>query len=205
LQWRGSPHGCWIAGRIPCRELSRVVDGFLAHQGNMGVTGLVAIGLFMAAWPLGVGAWTLLRPPSAGLRKMEGAGLGVLAAGCICAASVLPFIIRPGFTVFRPSTKARVEIVSPHSGETVPAGSVHLVVRVVGGKVVPFTSKHLVPNEGHLHVWLDRRLVSMLAGTTTIIPVSAGTHTLQVEFVAIDHGPFSPRVRESVTFGVRPP
>jgi hypothetical protein len=54
-------------------------------------------------------------------------------------------------------------------------------------------------------VWLDGRLVSMLAGSTSSIPVQPGRHTLQVEFVAVDHGPFSPRVRQTVTFDADPP
>ena len=177
----------------------------LAHQGSAGVAGVVAICLFMAAWPLGVGAWALLRPESVGLRRAEGLGLGVLAAGCLCTATILPFILRPGPSVFRPTTRARIQIVSPRDGEVVRARDVHLVVRLDGGKLVPFTSKTLVPNEGHLHVWLDGRLVSMLFGSSSTIQVEPGHHTLQVEFVAVDHGPFAPRVRDSVTFDAAPP
>jgi hypothetical protein len=180
------------------------MEGLLAHQGSIGVAGVVAMGLFFVAWPLGYGAYTLLSPPSEGLRRVEGVGLGVLAAGCICAATALPFVIRPGPSVFRPSTGARIEIVSPRPGPVVQADHVELDVRVLGGKLVPLTSTKLRPNEGHLHVWLDRRLISMLGGTTTNVPVTPGRHTLQVEFVAVDHGPFDPRVRASVTFDVRP-
>jgi hypothetical protein len=177
----------------------------LAHQGSIGVAGVVAVCLFLAAWPLGLGAWSLLRPESAGIRRIEGVGLGVLAAGCLCTATVLPFIIRPGPIIFRPSTRARVEIVSPRPGEVVRAARVRLVVRVVGGKIVPLTSRHLVPNRGHLHVWVDGRLVSMVTGSTSTFPVTAGRHTIQVEFVAVDHGPFDPRVRDAVTFDAEPP
>jgi hypothetical protein len=180
------------------------VAGDLAHQGNIGVGGVIAVCLFLASWPLGMGAWSLLKPESVGLRRAEGYGLGVLAAGCLCAATILPFILRPGPSVFRPTTRARVEIVSPRDGEVVRSTNVQLVVRIDGGKLVPFTSKKLVPNEGHLHVWLDGRLVSMLAGSSDTIPVKAGRHTLQVEFVAVDHGPFSPRVRDSVAFDAEP-
>jgi hypothetical protein len=181
------------------------VAGLLAHQGSIGVAGVIAVCLFLAAWPLGLGAWSLLQPRSAGLRRAEGVGLGVLAAGCLCTATILPFILRPGPSVFRPATRARIEIVTPRDGEVVHSPDVHLVVRIVGGRLVPFTSKTPVPNEGHLHVWLDGRLVSMLAGSTTTIPVHPGGHTLQVEFVAVDHGPFSPRVRETVAFEADPP
>ena len=176
----------------------------LAHQGSAGVAGVLAVCLFLAAWPLGMGSWSLLRQRSTGLRRIEGVGLGVLAAGCLCTATVLPFVLRPGPSVFRPSTARRIEILSPREGEVVRTEDVRLVVRIDGGRLVPLTSKKLVPNEGHLHVWLDGRLVSMVAGSSETIPVKAGRHTLEVEFVAVDHGPFSPRVRESVTFDVDP-
>jgi hypothetical protein len=45
----------------------------------------------------------------------------------------------------------------------------------------------------------------MLGGTSTNVPVTPGRHTLQVEFVAVDHGPFDPRVRATVVFDVVPP
>jgi hypothetical protein len=183
----------------------RSVDGLLAHQSNVGAPGVVAVILFLAAWPLGMGAWALLKPQSAGLRRAEGLGLGVLAAGCLCTATILPFILRPGATVFRPTTRATIRITSPREGDVIRSDNVHLAVQIVGGKLVPFTSKTLVANEGHLHVWLDHRLVSMLAGSSTTLAVKPGTHTLDVEFVAVDHGPFSPRVRDSVTFVVQPP
>jgi hypothetical protein len=186
-------------------EERRVADGFLAHQGSIGIAGVVAISLFLAAWPLGFGAWTLLTPPSAGLRRVEGIGLGALAAGCLCVATALPFFIRPGPSVFRPRTTATIRVISPRPNEVIRADQVQVAVRVEGGRVVPFTSTTLVPNEGHVHISLDGRLVSMLAGTTTIVPVSPGEHTLQVEFVAIDHGSFDPRVRASVTFRVAQP
>jgi hypothetical protein len=181
------------------------VSGLLTHQGNIGVAGVIAVCLFLAAWPLGMGAWTLLKPESAGLRRAEGLGLGVLAAGCLCTATILPFILRPGPSVFRPTTRATIRIVSPREGEVVRSDDVQLSVRIEGGKLVPFTSKTLVPNEGHLHVWLDHRLVTMLAGSSTTIPAKPGTHRLDVEFVAVDHGPFAPRVRASATFDVEPP
>jgi hypothetical protein len=174
--------------------------GLLAHQGGPGMPGVVAVGLFLAAWPLGLWSWSLLSPPSAGLRRVEGVGVGAIAVGCLVAATALPFVIRPGPSVFRPSTTARIEIVSPRPSEVVRSGALSLTVRVVGGRIVPLASATLEPNAGHLHVWLDGRPVSMLAGTSTPVTVTPGTHTFQVEFVAVDHGPFDPRVRATVTF-----
>jgi hypothetical protein len=50
---------------------------------------------------------------------------------------------------------------------------------------------------------LDGALVSMTYGTAQTIDVaglSPGEHTLEAEFVAVDHAPFDPRVRATQTF-----
>ena len=72
-----------------------------------------------------------------------------------------------------------------------------------GGTVVPTTSLRLVPNEGHIHLYLDGSIVAM-TGLQTSLSVSPGTHTLRAEFVASDHGPFRPPVLVEVTFAVQP-
>jgi hypothetical protein len=40
------------------------------------------------------------------------------------------------------------------------------------------------------------------AGLDAVVEASPGQHTLTAEFVAIDHAPFQPRVRATVTFSV---
>ena len=57
---------------------------------------------------------------------------------------------------------------------------------------MPGSSLHLVPNEGHIHLYLDGTLVQMIGGLHAIVTASPGTHTLRAEFVALDHGPFRP-------------
>jgi hypothetical protein len=134
-----------------------------------------------------------------------GFGLGAVAFGCLGLGTALPFIIRAGPLFSRPSTRARLEILSPRQGEILrgdPA-TVPVVFQLQGGQVVPFTSIHLVPNEGHIHLSLDGSLVSM-TGLESLVTASPGTHTLLAEFVAVDHGPFHPRVLATVTFQVRP-
>jgi len=176
----------------------------IGDQSNIGMAGVVAVILFLLAWPLAIGAWALLSPPSRGIRKAQGTGLAILAGGCLCAATAVPFVVKPGPSVFRPSTTATISIVSPHSGAVLHGRPAVVAVRIVidGGKIVPLTSSHLVPNEGHVHLYLDGALVSMIAGTSTTIRAPPGQHTLEAEFVAVDHGPFDPRVRTSVTFHV---
>jgi len=75
----------------------------------------------------------------------------------------------------------------------------------VGGTITPVTSFHLLPNKGHVHLYLDGSLESMTGRLDTRIPAPPGTHTLRVEFVAMDHQPFHPRVTAEVTFEVEPP
>lgn len=176
----------------------------IGDQSNIGMAGVVAVGLFLLAWPLGLGAWALLSPPSDGIRKAQGTGLAILAGGCLCAATAVPFVIKPGPSVFRPATSATISIVSPQAGAVLHGRPAAVVVRVSvqGAKIVPLTSTHLVPNEGHVHLYLDGALVSMVAGTSTTIRAPPGEHTLLAEFVAVDHGPFDPRVKSSVTFNV---
>ncbi len=74
---------------------------------------------------------------------------------------------------------------------------------------------HLVPptqvggalrgDEGHIHVSVDGQLVAMPLVTsyqvTNLVP---GSHTVEAEFVAADHLPFSNRVVAAVTFQVQP-
>ena len=74
-----------------------------------------------------------------------------------------------------------------------------------GGKIVPTTSTTLTPDTGHLHLYIDDRLISMAYGGARgsrcrSRDLEAGPHVLRVEFVAADHGPFDPRVEASVPF-----
>ena len=69
--------------------------------------------------------------------------------------------------------------------------------------MVRFTSRHLVPDEGHVHLYVDGALVSMAYTLQRTVSVLPGHHDLQAEFVAVDHGPFDPRVLDSVSFQVK--
>jgi len=105
----------------------------------------------------------------------------------------------------RPSSTAKLGIVTPKVGEVVYGSSVDLRVRLRGAKLVPATTTHLVPDEGHLHVILDDTLISMTQGLEQTIPdVPPGQHRITVEFVASDHVPFDPRVIAVVAFEVAP-
>ena len=105
----------------------------------------------------------------------------------------------------RPSSTAKLAIVLPKVGGVVHGSSVDLRVKLQDAKLVPATTTHIVPDEGHLHVILDDTLISMTQGLEQTIPdVAPGEHRIMVEFVASDHAPFDPRVVSVVAFEVKP-
>lgn len=103
----------------------------------------------------------------------------------------------------RIATSARLEVLEPQPGETIPADEVTVRVRVDGARVIREATTNLSPDEGHIHLSIDGVLVNLLGGLEERLSgLEPGPHVLQVEFVAGDHGPFFPRVIEVVTFTV---
>ncbi|MEX2555773.1 MAG: hypothetical protein WEB06_09085 [Actinomycetota bacterium] len=101
----------------------------------------------------------------------------------------------------RLSSTATVSILEPANGAVIQGGDVRVRIALTGGRIVPQVSTNLNPDEGHIHLLLDGRVVQLLGSLDeTIKAVATGQHLLQVEFVAADHGPFSPRVLAAVSF-----
>jgi hypothetical protein len=101
----------------------------------------------------------------------------------------------------RLSSTAKVSILEPATGADIQGGEVRVRIALTGGRIVPQVSTNLKPDEGHIHLLLDGRVVQLLGSLDeTIKDVAKGQHLLQVEFVAADHGPFSPRVLAAVSF-----
>jgi hypothetical protein len=106
-------------------------------------------------------------------------------------------------TASRPHTDATLLIISPTPNE-VTGADVPVRFEVDGATVSPPQKNNLVPNEDHIHVNLDGKLVTMAYGTSTELSgLSPGLHTLQAEFVANDHLPFANRVIAVVLFTVK--
>ena len=104
----------------------------------------------------------------------------------------------------RPSTPAKLQILSPTNGQVVQGSDVKIEVSLTGAKIVQATTTHITPDKGHLHVYLDNQLVEMNFSTSDdVANVKPGMHVLRVEFVASDHRPFDPRVFTAVTFQVK--
>ncbi len=105
----------------------------------------------------------------------------------------------------RPSSLAKLSILSPSNGEVVKGSVVHVRLKLENAKIVPATTTHITPTTGHVHLFLDDRIISMnYQLQNTIANVQPGSHVLRAEFVASDHLPFDPRVFTQVTFEVKP-
>ena len=78
-----------------------------------------------------------------------------------------------------------------------------LVLNLDGAKVVNQTTTHVQGDEGHIHLYLDGKLVAMNYGLRQRLPqLPPGQHVVQVEFVAADHAPFDPRILTQSAFQV---
>ena len=105
----------------------------------------------------------------------------------------------------RPTSTAKLEIVEPAAGASIPGGAVSVRLRLEGARIVPAATKDLKPDEGHVHLTVDDKLQSMTFGLEDQIQAAPGTHLLLAEFVAGDHAPFNPRVLVTSTFVVPAP
>lgn len=182
---------------------AQVVGSMLAHVGIPGAAPVVAMGLFFVAIGAAVGAYWLNGRVGARFRRAGKVGLVGVAIACSAVATAVPFIVHATPLFARPASTATIAFTSPRAGEVVHGDPATLRVhlRLVGGKIVTTSSLHVVPNEGHIHLYLDGSLLAMTGVDTSII-VLPGVHTLRAEFVAVDHGSFNPPVTTTVTFRV---
>jgi hypothetical protein len=155
----------------------------------------------------GVAAFYLFNPPGTQRPRRT---LGKVSAG-LAAASVLlayasPLVITRTWAATRPSSTARLEILSPMTGDVVEGDPATVLVqlRLVGGRLTPTSSTSIASNVGHIHVYLDGKLTSMSTALSGRIEVGPGSHVVRVEFVAGDHGPFNPPVEATASFRVTP-
>lgn len=153
------------------------------------------------------------RPPPTGVRpesrlgsrpgrRWGRAGLGLAAVLAVislaaCAPDSSSASVK---TVTRPTTPAKLQILSPEPNAVV-GSSVDLKLQLDGATIVaPTKASGVDPAEGHIHVLLDGKIVSMTYGLTQAVPVTPGTHTIQAQFVASDHRPFANQVVAAVSF-----
>lgn len=81
-----------------------------------------------------------------------------------------------------------VTIEAPEDGAVVVAGrAIEIRVQVAGADAS-------VDGQGHVHVMVDGRVVSMTGAPSTSVTLDPGPHVIEAEYVAADHRPLSPRV-----------
>lgn len=179
------------------------VARLLAHGSFPAPVVLTSEGLFFAGMGAAVGAYWVAHHREGTSGRIAVVGLGAAAVGCLGLATALPFIIGPG-SLSRPTSTGQLAIVSPRPAQIFQGdpATVPVSLSLSDATIVPVTTIHVVPNQGHVHLYLDGSLVTM-TGLEASLSVGPGTHTLRAEFVASDHGPFRPPVTAEVTFEVQ--
>lgn len=135
--------------------------------------------------------------------------LAALAIGACGSPPATPTATPPAASTIppdRPASPVKISIVSPQPNQVIHGTTVHVVVAIQGGEIVQATSQNVVPTQGHVHLYLDGKLIYMAYTLQQDITIdTSGQHTLSAEFVASDHFPFSPRDRtETMYFTVQP-
>lgn len=179
------------------------VARLLAHGSFPAPVVLTSEGLFFDGMGAAVGAYWVAHYREGTSGRIAVVGLSASAVGCLGLATALPFIIGPG-SLSRPTSTGQLAIVSPRPAQIFQGdpATVPVSLSLSDATIVPVTTIHVVPNQGHVHLYLDGSLVTM-TGLEASLSVGPGTHTLRAEFVASDHGPFRPPVTAEVTFEVQ--
>src|SRR6476469_6074925 len=95
------------------------------------------------------------------LRWRLGVGLATLALAMAACGGGSPAAPTTTPAKSRPSSTAQVTLVTPTQGEVFTTPTVPVKVTLTGAKIVATTSTNLEPDEGHLHLSLDNKIVSM--------------------------------------------
>jgi len=103
----------------------------------------------------------------------------------------------------RPASTAEIRVIEPEPGAEVEGPDVRVEIELTGAELIEEVKQDLAPDEGHMHLKLDGETITLLGTLEEVIPdVEPGPHLLEVEFVAADHGPFHPRVVQTIAFRV---
>ena len=117
---------------------------------------------------------------------------GLLASACGPSA---PTPTASPTAASRPSSPAKLSIVSPQNNEVLHGTTMHIVLQLTGGQITSQVTKNVTPTLGHIHLYVNGQLTYMNYGTTVDVPVQPGNqYQIYAEFVAADHYPFNPRV-----------
>jgi hypothetical protein len=125
-----------------------------------------------------------------GVRKASFLATGGLGIAIVVASFAIPQLSRPS------SNGISLKIVRPGRGATVPAGRpVRIGITLTNARVADSPRD---TSAGHIHVYVDGRLVRMPYGTNVKVSLHSGRHRITVEYVNPKHIAYSPPVRAGV-------
>jgi hypothetical protein len=128
----------------------------------------------------------------------------VLLGACSSAGGSTPSPATTSLAA-RPSSTAKLTILAPRNGQTLSRQSPQVRLGLAGAEIVAHTTTRIRPDQGHIHLLVDGKLVAMNYGLNEQLPnLTPGQHVVQVEFVAADHAPFDPRILTQAAFSVKP-
>ena len=179
-----------------------LADGIGQTLAQKGVQTLLLLGCLGLAWA----AVRVRDVRVLGRPRYASRALALLATAALVLAFVVPSRLGTKIASVRPSTPASITILYPRPQQVLKGdpATVRIRLRLAGARVVSYTSAHLVPDRGHIHLYLDGTIVATTYGTSTTVYAYPARHRITVHFVAVDHGPFSPPVTASVRFTVVP-
>jgi hypothetical protein len=176
----------------------------IAHGGRPDelVAQILVVAGLVAGW---VGISRVRGRRFAGVPVAAGWLLVGLAPALLALAILVPTVIwrTPVPSADRPSSTAVIRVAEPVEGQRVSTATLDVVTEITGATVVDASSTQVAPDTGHVHIYVDDRLMSMAYAPEQEIAIdwlSPGPHVLRVEFVAADHVAFDPPVETSVTF-----
>lgn len=139
------------------------------------------------------------------------ASIALSACGSSAAPTSTTVVLAPGASptvgpTHAESSPVRLAIVSPKNDEVIVGSTAHVTVTVTGGTIEPTFSTNVSPTRGHVHLYMNSELVAMSYATSTDIAVDPGAeYSLYAEWVASDHGSFTPRdITPKIYFSVSP-
>jgi hypothetical protein len=133
------------------------------------------------------------------------AALAVVLLGACSSSGGSTSTPAPTTLAARPASTAKLTILAPRNGQTLSRQASEVRLDLTGAKIVSHTNTRIRPDQGHLHLLVDGKLVAMNYGLDERLPdLTPGQHLVQVEFVAADHAPFEPLVLTQAAFTVKP-
>ena len=154
---------------------------------------LVAFAVLLAA----CSTQTAQREPGPGEHRMPDGS--IIKNSSMCASS-------PAGTP-RPASTGKLKFLAPKQGSSIARDNVRVRLELTGAHVSHESSGAVTPDAGHIHLALDGRVLTLMAGLDVVLSelpdaeeIASGPHILEAEFVAMDHGVFDPRVIAQVTF-----